>query len=161
MTFKARFQEIFRSAFFELSGVKKRLLQIAIGLLSVGVLAQAVALVTDVGEPGAGTWSWSALVSGFGCMCGFILGAAFRIFLKLSLLLGGIVGLVLFGLASIGWIDLPWDSLSEIQGAIGGYISDQTRNLQAALTSYLPSSAMTGLGLASGVTQKPDMDPDD
>lgn len=158
MSFSRRFKEIFRSAFKELSFAKRWLLRIALALLAVGGGALAWGAFGGGEEPG---WSLTALSSGAGCLAGFLAGAAFRVFLKLALLLGLLVAGVLFGLSALGWMELPWSSFSEISAAVAGFIHTESASVHEFLTGWLPSSGMTGLGLASGITQRPDMDPDD
>ncbi len=160
MRLMARFKEVFRSAFRELSFPKRWLLRAAIALLLVGGVATIGAATTGNGDSSKG-WSFTALTSGAGCILGFLAGATFRVFLKLALLLGVVVAGALYGLHFMGWIDLPWDSFGEISSAITKYIKQESASVHDLLTSWLPSSGLTGLGLLSGVTQKPDLDPDD
>ena len=150
-------QKIFKSAFFELSWWKKLLLWGSIGLLITGGVGALVMESGPDGEP----WPVAALRSGAGCLLGFIAGATFRLFLKLGLVIGFAVGVVLFGLSYMGWIDLPFGSFGELQAAIADFIKVQGQSMHEVMTGYLPSSALTGAGLFSGVTQSPDTDPDD
>ncbi len=149
--------KIVRSAFFEVSWWKKLLLFASVGLLVSGGLGAFVVGTGDTGEP----WPIAAVRSGAGCILGFLAGATFRLFVKVGLLLGVVVGLVLWGVSSMGWIDLPFGSLGELQAAIASAIKVQGQNLHDVMTGYLPSGAMTGAGLFSGVTQSPDTNPDD
>lgn len=161
MRIARRFKEIFRSAFKELSFWKRWLLRLSIGLLVAGGGVTAYAAATGGVDPAEGGWSLTALSSGVGCLAGFVAGAAFRIFLKLALLFGILVAGVLYGVNYMGWIELPWSSFSEISSAVAEFITEESSSVHEFLTGWLPSSGMTGLGLFSGVTQKPDMDPDD
>lgn len=149
--------KIVRSAFFEVSWWKKLLLFLSAGLLISGALGAFVVGTGDTGEP----WPLAAVRSGAGCILGFLAGATFRLFLKLGLLIGVVVGLGLWGISSLGWIDLPFGSLGELQAAIADTIKVQGQNLNDLMTGYLPSGAMTGAGLFSGATQSPDTNPDD
>ncbi len=155
-TLKTRLGYLFRSAFTELSWWKKRLLQLAAALLVVGVGLVLWNGVAGDGESLMG--SWTALRSGAGCLLGFLVGAAFRLFLKLGLLLGAGVAALFFGLSWLGWIELPWSSFGEAYSAVANVVEAQTSGFQEFVSGYLPSSGMTGLGLASGVTQRPEMD---
>ena len=94
-------------------------------------------------------------------MLGFLAGAFLRLFLKLGLLLAGGVAALLYGLSSIGIVDLPWESMGEATAALGDIVRTQTQNLEQFLSGYLPSGAMTGAGVASGATQKPAFDDDE
>ena len=153
-----RLREVFRSAFTELSWWKKRLLQLSGALLLIGAGVKAYAFFSD-GQ--AGAWTSTMVGSGLGCMFGFLVGAAVRIFIKLAVLVGVGVAALLFGLSALGWVELPWSSFGEISRTISDSIQRGGADLQGVLSGYLPPSAMTGLGLASGLTQRPDMDPDD
>lgn len=157
---KSRARQIFRNAFTHLPGWKKYLVRGGIGLAGLGVVGQAIAFFSS-GDGATGTWSWSALGTGIGCLLGFVVGAAVRLFLKLGLMLMGVIALVLFGISSIGWIDLPWDTLAETTEALGGWFTRQTAELHTALTGMLPSSAASGVGLFAGATQRPLADDDD
>ena len=151
---------IFRSAFFEVSWWKKGLLFLSIGLVAAGGVG-ALTVGTGAGGEAGDPWTLAAFRSGAGCILGFIVGAAFRLFLKLGLLIGFGVGAVLYGLSYANLIELPFESFGELQSAIASFIKVQGQSMHEVLTGYLPSSALTGAGLFSGVTQTPDSDPDD
>ena len=161
MQLARRFKEIFRSAFTELSFPKRWLLRAALLLLLVGGGATALAAAQGSPEAGETGWRLSALTSGAGCLIGFLVGAAFRVFLKLALILGIGVAALLWGLSALGWVELPWGSFGEISGAVASYVHEQSSSLRELMTGWLPASGFSGLGLAAGVTQRPDTDPDD
>ncbi|MCA8958364.1 MAG: hypothetical protein KDC87_19960, partial [Planctomycetes bacterium] len=98
----ARFRELFRSAFFQLPRWKKRLLWFAILLVVAGGVGAVANAGGATGSGESSGWSWAALSSGFGCVCGFVVGAALRLFLKLALLFVGLAAAVMFGLSYIG-----------------------------------------------------------
>ncbi len=104
----------------------------------------------------AGDWSASGLRTGGGYLLGFAIGAMVRIFFKLSLFISAGVAALAFGLSQIGLVELPWDTLGEVQTAFASEVSQQTANFKSFLTSYLPPGVSGSIGLASGVTQKPD-----
>ncbi len=159
MQLQRRFKEIFRSAFLDLSFPKRWLLRLALVLAVAGGGWSAWSAFGGGGETSG--WSTTALSSGVGCVLGFLAGAAFRVFLKLALLVGVAVAAALYGLHWLGWLELPWGSFGEISSAVAKYIERESSSVREFLTGWLPSGGMTGLGLASGVTQKPDLDPDD
>jgi uncharacterized membrane protein (Fun14 family) len=161
MNIRASLREIVRSAFTELSGSKRLLLRLAVLLVVVGGGAAAWAAMQgelDTGEPG---WPLTALVSGAACIAGFLAGAAFRVCLKLALLVGAGVAAVLFALCWLGWIELPGSSFGEASRGVASYVKEQSSSLKDVMTGWLPSSGLGGLGLLAGVTQRPDTDPDD
>ena len=116
---------------------------------------QALAATSEAGGLGPGTWSWSAMSAGVGCVVGFFVGAALRHFVRLGLIAVLVLTVLLVGSSALGWIELPWGSVSETGEALGRELAKQTAGLRAALTGLLPSSTMTGLGMFAGVTQKP------
>lgn len=97
-----------------------------------------------------GPRSPAAFRFGAGFAGGFLLGFAFRRFLKVTsalatLVLGGIALLKLTGLIELDWASLEGqvrDSLAWTQG--------QAAALKTLLTGYLPSAGAGGLGLWKG-----------
>lgn len=144
------------TTFTHLSGPKRWLMRGAVLLAVVGGGAQLASLagVTD-GWSGSGT----SLASGLGFLGGFAIGALVRMFLKLSLLFTALVAAVGFGLTKLGVVEGA--QLSEWASGIGDAAKQQAGDLQRFLSGFLPASVSSGLGLASGVTQKPDLTPDD
>ncbi|MEM7519034.1 MAG: hypothetical protein AAF368_19185 [Planctomycetota bacterium] len=161
-SFRARFFELFRSGFTEMSFWKRWMLRGAVLLLVGGGAVTAYSAVAGGAEAAEGEgFSTTAWTSGLGCLLGFAVGAAMRIALKLALLVGVVVAAGLWGVSALNLVDLPWESFSDVQTGVAAYIHEQSGSLHDLLTSYLPSSAASGLGLFSGVTQRPDTDPDD
>ena len=156
-----RLRTLFRTAFTDLAWPKKRLLQLALGLLGFGVLTQGWAAFAADGAVGQEGWSLSALRSGGGCLAGFVVGAFLRLFLKLGLLVAGVLGAGAYGLSAMGVVDLPWESFGEASAAMGDWVRVQTANLEQFFSGYLPSGALTGAGVASGATQSPSLDDDE
>lgn len=151
---------LFRTSFLNLSGKKKLLLRIA-GLAAVGGLAaKGYGLATDSGPVSGVDWSHLSLTSGLGCIAGFIIGAAIRIFFKVTLALGLAFVALGFLLSWLGWLELPWDSFGQASKEIGLAIERQTRALQDFLSGYLPAGGASAVGLGSGLTQKPEFDDD-
>lgn len=149
-----RLRAFLRTTFVGLPWWKRKLLQLSVLLIVVGGASKVFAQFTDH----RGEWSLSALTAGFGCFAGFLLGAGLRLFLKVGVLLAGLAAAAVWGLSSMGWIDVPWHSLAEVTGAFSGWVEHQFTGVHQFLAGYLPGSAMTGMGLASGFTTKPKID---
>ena len=153
-------QTLFRTAFTNLSFKKKILLRLAGLATLVGLGLKGYALSTDAAPAAGIDWTQLSLTSGLGCLGGFVIGAAVRLFFKVTLALGlALVGLG-FLLSWLGWVELPWDSLGEGTKEMGLAIARQTRAVQDFLSGYLPAGAATAMGLGSGLTQKPEFDDD-
>ena len=147
------------SSFTDLSGWKKRLLQLS-GLMAVGGgAAWGLAEFGTEGEPAG--WTRTLLTAGVGGFAGFLVGALFRAFLKLGLLLALVVAGAAWGLSALGVVELPYESFGELYEATSGWISAQTESVNRFLQGFLPSGLWSGAGLAAGVTQRPTFDDDD
>ena len=139
---------LFRTTFTDLSFAKKWFMRLAV----VGLVGGAVAVFLAGMD---GEWTWAGMRAGAGYLMGFVIGATVRLFLKLSLIIGAGVAAITALLYKFDIIDNPM-SASDIQRVAEA----QVENFQTFVTGYLPSSAVSGLGVASGVTQKPQLDDD-
>lgn len=154
------FKHFVVSTFTDLSFKKKVLVRGSLLLLLGGLAAKAFATMAD-SDFGSGEMTWTSVQSGAGYLGGFAIGALLRMFFKLSLLVGFGLAAIGFGLSKLGWVDLPFDTFGELAGAFADASKRQMADLQEFLSGFLPASMMSGLGVASGVTQKPDWTPDD
>lgn len=145
-----------RTTFTDLSTPKRWLVRLSVLLLVVG--GGAAALGASGATEGS-DWSWTSLQSGLGFLGGFLIGALVRMFVKLSLLFVALVAAVSFGLTKLGLVEGA--ALAEWAHGVGEAAERQAGDLQRFLAGFLPASMMSGLGLASGVTQRPDLTPDD
>lgn len=148
------------STFTHLSTRKRWLVRGAVLLVGAGGIAKGVQMMggDSFSEDG---WSWSSIQSGLGFILAFILGAALRLFFKLSLVVGFIGAGIAFGLSKLGWVDLPFEEFGELFGAFTDAAKEQLSSATEFVTGFLPATAASTVGLASGVTQKPDWTPDD
>ena len=147
------------STFTDLSFKKKVLVRGSLLLVVLGLGAKGISSAMDT-DFGSGDLTWTSVQSGVGYLGGFVIGALLRIFLKLSLLVGFVLAAIGFGLSKLGWVDLPFESFGDIVGAFADASKRQMADLHEFLAGFLPASMMSGLGVASGVTQKPDWTPD-
>ena len=147
-----------KETFTDLSGFKKRFLQIAVGLLVAGAGFKAWGMAS--GDP-AGGWSGSALIGGLGAILGFLVGAFVRLMARIGLILAGLVAAGAWGLQQLGIVELPFESYGQMYDAFASTVENQTASMHAFFDGMLPSGGMTTMGLASGLTQKPGGDDED
>ncbi len=147
-----------KETFTDLSGFKRRFLQVAAVLLVLGGGLQLWALIQG---NASGGWSGTALTGGLGAILGFLVGAFVRLAAKVGLLLAGAAAAGAWGLHQLGIVDMPWNSYGEIYDSFAGAVHHQTTNMHAFLDGFLPSSGMTTMGLGAGLTQKPGGDDED
>lgn len=154
------FKHFVTSTFTDLSRTKRFMLKGSLLLIVIGLGAKAFGSFAD-SDVGSGGWSWTSVQSGIGYIGGFLIGAAVRLFFKLSLAVAFVIGTVMFALSKLGWVDAPFHEMGEFMSAFTERAKEQITNFQEFLSGFLPASMMSGLGVASGVTQKPDWTPDD
>lgn len=154
------FKHFVTSTFTDLSFKKKVMVRGSILLIVVGLGVKGFSALAD-SEFGSGELTWTSFQSGVGYLGGFLVGALLRMFFKLSLLVGFGLAVIGFGLSKAGLVELPFESLGDIVGAFAEASKRQMADLQEFLSGFLPASVMSGLGVASGVTQKPDWTPDE
>ncbi len=144
------------STFTELSIWKRWLVRLAvIGLVAGG--AMYVIALTKGDE--AGGFSNAGMRSGGGYLLGFLAGAFVRLFLKVSLLIAIVAAAGAWGLCQLGWVELPYHSLADVQAAFSVKAQSSAAWLDAFFKSHLPHSAATALGGFCGVTQRPRASP--
>jgi len=102
------------------------------------------------GADGGTTWSPLFLKMGFSFFVGFAVGYVLRTFLKLTLLIAGVIALALFGLQQAGLVEVQWDRMGEMFDALIGHVREQASGLQTLLTGSLPAAGLGGLGLFTG-----------
>lgn len=85
---------------------------------------------------------------------GFLIGWAFRRFLKLAVVIVGFTLACIGALKTTGWIDLDWNS---IEGQISGlmrWVHGEAEGLKNLLTGFLPSAGAAGAGSFFGFRKK-------
>lgn len=142
------------STFTQLSFWKRWLVRLAVMGVVVGGALWVKALFE---KESANAWSNAGLRSGGGFLLGFAAGAFVRLFLKLGILLAIVTAGGAWAMSQWGWIDLPYESLADVQAAFSVKAQASASWLEALFKSHLPHSAATGVGLFSGVTQRPRM----
>jgi uncharacterized membrane protein (Fun14 family) len=85
---------------------------------------------------------------------GFLLGWAFRRFLRIAAML---VAVMLAGIAVMkasGWIDVDWSALEAQVGRTVQWLHGEAEGLRNVLTSFLPSAGAAGAGSFFGFRKK-------
>jgi uncharacterized membrane protein (Fun14 family) len=85
---------------------------------------------------------------------GFLLGWAFRRFLRIAAML---VAVVLAGIAVMkasGWIDVDWSALEAQVGQTVQWLQGEVEGLRNVLTGFLPSAGAAGAGSFFGFRKK-------
>jgi len=85
---------------------------------------------------------------------GFLLGWAFRRFLRIAAML---VAIVLAGIAVMkasGWIDVDWSALEAQVGRTVQWLHGEAEGLRNVLTGFLPSAGAAGAGSFFGFRKK-------
>lgn len=85
---------------------------------------------------------------------GFLLGWAFRRFLRIAAML---VAVVLAGIAVMkasGWIDVDWSALEAQVGRTVQWLHGEAEGLRNVLTGFLPSAGAAGAGSFFGFRKR-------
>lgn len=95
-------------------------------------------------------WGPLLVKGGSSLLIGFAVGYMARFFVKMLLLVGGLIALALFGLNYAGVIDVDWEFIRGHIDAILPQVKEGTGKFQAFITSNLPSAGAGGFGLVAG-----------
>lgn len=85
---------------------------------------------------------------------GFLLGWAFRRFLRIAAML---VAIVLAGIAVMkasGWVDVDWSALEAQVGRTVQWLHGEAEGLRSVLTGFLPSAGAAGAGSFFGFRKR-------
>ncbi len=91
---------------------------------------------------------------GIGFIGGFVLGWAFRAFLKLMSLAAIVLGGLLLGLSYFNVVNIDLSAAREKYASASAWISDQGERLGDAAMAHLPASSSTLMGLLAGLKRK-------
>jgi uncharacterized membrane protein (Fun14 family) len=98
----------------------------------------------------ASDWSPAIFRLGFSFFAGFCIAFALRTFLRLTMVVAGVVLLLLFGLQYAGFVEVNWGKIGADYDSFVAWLSAQVRSFHAFITGYLPSSASAAAGLLLG-----------
>ena len=99
-------------------------------------------------------WSPVIFTLGFSFFVGFAIGAAVRAFLKMAIIVIGVMLLLLFGLQYAGVIAVDWSVMEGHYDRIVEWLKNETSGFKAFIQGALPSSAMAATGLFFGFRKK-------
>lgn len=85
---------------------------------------------------------------------GFLIGWAFRRFLKTAALIAGIMLAGIAALKATGWIDLDWASIERHVSQSLRWLQGEAEGLKNLLAGYLPSAGAGGAGALFGFRKK-------
>ncbi|MGE3166233.1 MAG: FUN14 domain-containing protein [Planctomycetota bacterium] len=101
--------------------------------------------------PERDSWSPAFLRGGFGFFMGFCIGYATRMFVRMAAVVVGINLLLLAWFSYLGWVDVRWDAMQTQLDAWFAGLRDDFGSFQTFLAGSLPSAALGGLGLFTGL----------
>lgn len=100
------------------------------------------------------TYSPAVFRLGFSFFAGFAMAYALRQFLKLTLLLAGVVLLGMFGLQYAGLVQIDWTAIEGKYNTLAAFLSEQTKSFTAFVSGYLPSATSAAAGAFIGFRKK-------
>jgi len=100
----------------------------------------------SAGDGAAGPrWPGALFRLGFGFIVGFSIGYATRTFLRIGLVVAGLMLLALFGLQYAGLISVDWSAMEGVFERGMAWLRTNTADFRGFITGQLPSAA-SGLG---------------
>jgi len=102
------------------------------------------------GSTTAPAWQPAVFRLGFSFFVAFAIGFALRTFVKLTLLVAGVVLLCVFGLEYAGVLSVNWEAMSGSWDGIAAWLERQTSSFYDFVVGKLPSGAAAAGGLFVG-----------
>ncbi|TGO03392.1 hypothetical protein PN36_06945 [Candidatus Thiomargarita nelsonii] len=95
---------------------------------------------------------WSVLLTkvSFSFFVGFCLGYVFRIFMKIILILCGLVFLLLFGLEYADLVNVNWPNIEQYYDAFFVWLKPHASAFQEFIKGNLPSAGLATAGFLLG-----------
>ena len=117
---------------------------LAVGAATVGGLASWIGNIT----------SPAMAEIGGSYLGGFLLGWAFRRFLRMAAMIVAVTRACIAALKATGWMDLDWVSIeTQISHALH-WLHGEAEGLKSLLTGFLPSAGAAGAGSFFGFRKK-------
>ena len=85
---------------------------------------------------------------------GFVIGWAFRRFLRFAAMLVAAILACLAAMKATGWVDVDWSSLEGQISRTIHWLHGEAEGLKSALTGFLPSAGAAGAGSFFGFRKK-------
>jgi len=109
---------------------------------------------TGVNQPAAvadeSPWSPFLIKGGGGFLMGFCIGFALRKFLRMSMVVVGIVLVGLFAFQYLGVINVNWAAIQEQIDVAGTRLKGQFDSFQTFIAGVLPAGSLAAFGLFTG-----------
>ncbi len=99
-------------------------------------------------------WSPALVKLGFSFFVGLAIGYVLRTFLKLTLIVSGLILLSVFGLEYLGFVDVRWDQMDQSWSALIEGMKDEFSAFKAFIEGSLPSAASFGAGVFTAFKRK-------
>jgi uncharacterized membrane protein (Fun14 family) len=85
---------------------------------------------------------------------GFLVGWAFRRFLKMAAMMVAVVLACLGAMKATGWIDVDWNALEAQVSRTVQWLHGEAEGLKSIVTGFLPSAGAAGAGSFFGFRKK-------
>ncbi len=95
-------------------------------------------------------WSPFLIKGGGGFLMGFCIGFALRKFLRMSMVVVGIVLVGLFAFQYLGVINVNWAAIQEQIDVAGTRLKGQFDSFQTFIAGVLPAGSLAAFGLFTG-----------
>lgn len=117
-------------------------------------LAVAVATIGGLASWIGNFTSPAAAQIGASYLGGFLIGWAFRRFLRIAAMLVAVVLACMAAMKATGWIDVDWNALeAQITGTIQ-WLHGEAQGFKNVVTGFLPSAGAAGAGSFFGFRKK-------
>ena len=121
---------------------------------SKSFLAMAVATIGGLASWIGNFTSPAVAQIGGSYLGGFVIGWAFRRFLRLAAMLVAIVLACVAAMKATGWIDVDWSQLEAQISRTVQWLHGEAEGLKNVLTGFLPSAGAAGAGTFFGFRKK-------
>jgi len=102
------------------------------------------------GATGDAAWQGAVFRFGFSFFAGFAIGFALRAFLKITMLVAGVILLAIFGLEYAGIVSVNWADMASGFDGVTAWLEAQTSSFYDFIVGQLPSGASAAGGLVVG-----------
>lgn len=106
------------------------------------------------GERAIDVYSPAVFRLGFSFFAGFAMAYALRQFVKVTLLIAGVILLGLFGLQYAGLVQIDWGAIEGKYDSIAAFFREQTASFTKFVSGYLPSATAAAGGAVIGFRKK-------
>ena len=95
-------------------------------------------------------WSGAMLRGGAGVLLGMAVGYAFRMFLRLAMVVVGGIAICFLIFNHLGWIQVDWESIRSHMSGLGDTLEREFKSFQDFVGGVIPSLGLTGIGAFFG-----------